>query len=67
MENLLLPVINKNSLKNVEKLIFEFLQEVETIYAKNIMLSGAHELTHLVDCTISFGPLNSVNLLLLKN
>ena len=62
MENLLLPVINKNSLKNVENLIFEFLQEVEIIYAKNIMLSGAHELTHLVDCAISFGPLNSVNL-----
>jgi hypothetical protein len=26
------------------------------------MLSGVHELLHLVDCTIDFGPLNGINL-----
>ena len=61
IENLLLPQINIDLIMQVEKLVYEFLQELEIIYAKNIMLSGAHELLHLVDCTISFGPLNSIN------
>jgi hypothetical protein len=26
------------------------------------MLSGVHELLHLVECTITFGPLNSFSL-----
>jgi hypothetical protein len=26
------------------------------------MLSGMHELLHLVDCTLDFGPLNSISL-----
>jgi hypothetical protein len=26
------------------------------------MLSGTHELLHLVDCTTAFGPLNLINL-----
>jgi hypothetical protein len=31
------------------------------LYPKSIMLSGVHEMLHLVDCTITFGPLNSIN------
>jgi hypothetical protein len=61
MENLLLPVININDLVSLEKLIFEFVEEAQALYPSNLMLSGMHEMVHLVDCTLNFGPLNAVN------
>jgi hypothetical protein len=54
LENLLRPEININELKNVEKVIFEFVEELseseDALYPKSIMLSGVHEMLHLVDC-----------------
>ena len=61
LENLLLPVINTEILKQVEKSIHEFVEELPELYVERIMLSGIHEMLHLVDCTLSFGPLNSIN------
>ena len=62
IENLLAPEINLLTLDKMEKLIFEFVEELETLYPHKIMLSGIHELLHLVDCVRDFGPLNGINL-----
>jgi hypothetical protein len=49
----------------LKNFFFEFVEELseseDALYPKSIMLSGVHEMLHLVDCTISFGPLNSMN------
>jgi hypothetical protein len=52
--------ININKLKQAEKLIIEFVKELKDLYPPGIMLSGVHELLHLVDETLHFGPLNSI-------
>ena len=62
LEVILSPVINIVILKKVEDLIKEFVQELSELYDERIMLSGVHELLHLVDCTLQFGPLNLINL-----
>ena len=62
IENLLAPEINITTLDKMEKLIFEFVEELEDLYPHKIMLSGIHELLHLVDCVRDFGPLNGINL-----
>jgi hypothetical protein len=41
--------------------LIEFVEEVSDLYSPSIMLSGMHELLHIVECTIQFGPLNSIN------
>jgi hypothetical protein len=52
----------KVSLLPVSQLMLEeFVSELESLYNKNIMLSGVHELLHLVQCTLDFGPLNNIN------
>jgi hypothetical protein len=60
VEFLLNREILKENLSIVKNILIDFVQEVEEIYPKNIMLSGMHELVHLVDCTLDFGPLNNV-------
>ena len=60
LETILSPKINM--LNQAENLIQEFVKELTELYDERIMLSGVHELLHLVDCTILFGPLNSINL-----
>ena len=62
LEILLSPKIDLQQLKKSEVLIFNFVEELETLYPHSIMLSGVHELLHLVDCTLDFGPLNGINL-----
>jgi len=61
IETLLSPVIDINKLQEVEKILIEFVKEVSDLYPLSIMLSGMHELLHLIDCTLDFGPLNSTN------
>ncbi len=61
LETILAQKINIERLKLVENVLIEFVSELESLYTKSIMLSGVHELLHLTDCTIEFGPLNSTN------
>jgi hypothetical protein len=60
-EVLLQKEILKADLIHVQQILKAFVCEVEQLYPPNIMLSGMHELLHIVDCTISFGPINYVN------
>ena len=53
--------MSRENLEMVKQIFKIFVKEVEQIYPENIMLSGMHELLHLVDCTKRFGPLNLVN------
>jgi len=62
LEVLLSPVINIDELKKVDNLIQDFVSELSELYDEKVMLSGTHELLHLVDCTLAFGPLNLINL-----
>ena len=59
-EFLLSRKILKSDLVHVKDLLNDFVMEVEQIYPPNIMLSGMHEILHIVDCTLNFGPLNNV-------
>ncbi len=61
LENLLLPKFDKNFAQELEKMIFSFVRELEYLYPPNVMRSGVHELVHLVDCTLDYGPLNIIN------
>jgi len=61
MEKILSATINIDDLKKAEAIVFDFVEEVQNIYPNSIMLSGLHEMLHLVDCTLKFGPLNSIN------
>ena len=51
----------RNELEVAQGIIKEFLKELENLYDSKIMVSGVHELIHLVDCTKEFGPLNITN------
>jgi hypothetical protein len=61
LETILSQEINVNHLLKVEKFLIQFVSELESLYTKSIMLSGVHELLHLTECTLDFGPLNSTN------
>lgn len=61
VEILLSPTIKRNELNAAHNIIKEFLKELSELYDSLIMLSGVHELQHLVDCTKEFGPLNLIN------
>ena len=53
--------IIKYDLIKADIIIREFVQELDSLYSPRIMLSGVHELLHLVEMTLDFGPLNGVN------
>jgi hypothetical protein len=40
----------------------KFVLEIEMLYDKHLLVSGTHELLHLVECTISQGPRNDTSL-----
>jgi len=61
LETILSPKINVANLKRVEIVLIEFVNELSELYSKSIMLSGAYELLHLTQCTLGFGPLDSIN------
>ena len=50
-----------SDLDHAQKLIEVFVKDYSSIYSINSMLSGVHELLHLVECTRHFGPLNNIN------
>jgi hypothetical protein len=60
-EFLLQKEILKSDLVYVQAILKAFVCEVEKLYPPNIMLSGMHEILHIVECTIKFGPINYVN------
>ncbi len=53
--------INRTYLKPAQILIERFLNELVDFYDESIMLSGTHELIHLINCTKDFGALNKIN------
>jgi hypothetical protein len=61
LEYLLNREMKRQNLEVVKQIFKLFVKEVEEIYPENIMLSGMHELLHLVDYTKRFGKLNLVN------
>lgn len=61
VESILAPEINKDYLIKVDEIIVQFVKEASQLYPADIMLSGTHELLHLVECTLDFGPLNVIN------
>jgi len=61
IETILNASIDIDHLRRVELVLIEFVEEVSDLYSPSIMLSGMHELLHIVECTIQFGPLNSIN------
>ena len=62
LEYLLASKINISDLNKIEQPILLFVEKVSDIYPEQLMLSGMHELLHLVDITKKFGNLNSMNL-----
>jgi hypothetical protein len=61
VETILSPVINIQYLKSLDIIINDFVKESSTLYTPKILLSGVHELLHLIDETIEYGPLNNIN------
>jgi len=61
VETILSPIIIKEELIKADIIIREFVHELESLYSPRIMLSGVHELLHLVEMTLDFGPLNGIN------
>ncbi|CAF0975863.1 unnamed protein product [Brachionus calyciflorus] len=61
LENLYDRRICKSKLENVKGLLNQFVQELADLYDPFILKSGFHELLHLSECSIYFGPLNSTN------
>jgi hypothetical protein len=61
VETLLAAEITIDRLNKVHNLVIEFVKEASRLYPPSIMLSGMHELMHLVECTLDFGPLNTTN------
>ena len=61
MELLLENKIKCENLPIIKNILISFVKEVEDIYPKAIMVSGMHEILHLVECTLIFGPLNCTN------
>ena len=61
MECLLDKRIKRANLEIVQEILVSFVKEAQQLYSSEIMLSGMHEILHLVDCTLTFGPLNCTN------
>ncbi len=53
--------IRRADLNDIHHILLDFVQEAEQLYGVNIMLSGMHELLHLVQCTKDFGPIKGVS------
>ena len=62
MEILLSKEVCVVLLKVSQNLVVEFIDELNDLYPKNIMLSGVHELLHFVEGTLDYGPVNITNL-----
>jgi hypothetical protein len=49
-----------SDLEFAQKIINNFVEQFSSIYSDASMLSGVHELLHLVECTQYLGPLNLI-------
>jgi hypothetical protein len=61
MEYLLAEKISRTDLDDINSILSNFVEECPKLYGETILLSGTHELLHIVDCTRDFGPINVVN------
>jgi len=61
MEIILSREIRLEDLDFAQKIIEAFVEDYSKLYTISSMLSGVHELLHLVECTKHFGPLNNIN------
>ena len=61
LEIILSRKINIKYLDFAQNIIESFGKDFAVVYLKQFMLSGVHELLHLVECTKQFGPLNNIN------
>ena len=61
MHILLAEEVYKDQLYDVQMVLSDFMCEAEILYEKKIMLSGFHEIIHLVKCSRDYGPLNVIN------
>ena len=61
LEILFNVVVRRDALKTVKSLLFDFVRNINVLYDDFIMVSGVHDLIHLVECTEKFGPLNITN------
>lgn len=61
MEFLLQRKIKVLYLNNYQNLVQTFVSDLAKLYNPNIMLSGVHELLHLIKVTKEFGPINLNN------
>ncbi len=58
LEHLLSKHIDKSKLETINLSLNNFVRDLYLLYDQHIMLSGTHELLHLVFCTETIGPLN---------
>ena len=61
MEIILSREIKLEDLDFAQKIIEAFVEDYSKLYTISSMLSGVHQLLHLVECTKNFGPLNNIN------
>lgn len=61
MEILLSKEITFQMLEFLQCIIVKFVKQCSMLYPSQIMLSGMHELLHVVKCTYDFGPMNSLS------
>ncbi|CAF1090034.1 unnamed protein product [Brachionus calyciflorus] len=61
VENLLKKDLNISDLNNIETLFRDFVRDMANIYGPKSMLSGVHELLHIVDDVKKIGNLNEFN------
>ena len=61
LEILLNISVKRDSLISVKLMLKEFVMNISLLYDEFIMVSGIHDLLHLVECTEKFGPLNITN------
>lgn len=61
LQHLFSSEIKLKNIGFVKKLLFLFVSQLPSLYTPQILNSGAHELLHLADFTLDFGPLNFVS------
>ncbi len=62
LQHLLDKKIATDQLDNINSMLTKFVSQAGSLYDEHIYTSGMHELLHLVQCTLDFGPLYLSNL-----
>ncbi len=55
LQHLLQKKIDRKDLNKIDRMLHSFVNQLETLYDEHIMLSGVHELLHLVEITKTIG------------